>query len=52
MGCYNSCLVNAPVDRVWSALRNFHDLSWAGGVVQSVERIIKPCSTPSRNISQ
>lgn len=39
MGCYNSCVVNAPVDRVWSALRNFHDLSWARGVVQKVERI-------------
>lgn len=39
MGCYNSCVVNAPADRVWSALRNFHDLSWASGVVQKVERI-------------
>lgn len=39
MGCYNSCLVNAPVERVWSALRNFHDMSWATGVVQSLERV-------------
>ena len=39
MGCYNSYVVNAPADRVWSALRNFHDLSWASGVVQSVDRV-------------
>lgn len=39
MGCYNSCVVNAPADRVWSALRNFHDVSWATGVVQNVDRV-------------
>jgi hypothetical protein len=39
MGCYNSCVVNAPVERVWSTLRNFHDLSWASDVVQNVARV-------------
>jgi len=39
MGCYNSCVVNAPVERVWSALREFHDLSWAPDVVKSVTRV-------------
>lgn len=39
MGCYNSCIVKAPVDAVWAALRNFHDMSWAPGVVQNVERV-------------
>lgn len=39
MGCYNSCVVNAPVERVWATVRNFHDLSWARGVVQSVDRV-------------
>ena len=33
MGCYNSCIVEGPVDRVWALLRNFHDLTWATGVV-------------------
>ena len=27
MGCYNSVTVDAPVDQVWQALRDFHDLS-------------------------
>lgn len=39
MGCYNSCVVSAPVDKVWSSLRNFHDLSWAPDVVQKVDRV-------------
>lgn len=39
MGCYNSCVVNAPVEKVWAALRDFHNLSWAAGVVQSVDRL-------------
>lgn len=30
---YQSVVINAPVDIVWGALRNFHDLSWASGVV-------------------
>ena len=33
MGCYNSCVVSAPVDRVWTALRDFHDMSWAPQVI-------------------
>ena len=39
MGCYNSAVIPAPVDKLWSALRNFHDLSWAEGVVETVEVI-------------
>ena len=39
MGCYNSCVVNAPVDTVWAALRNFHDLSWAPQVITSLEKV-------------
>lgn len=39
MGCYNSCVVGAPVGTVWSVLRNFHDLSWAPAVVQKVEPV-------------
>jgi hypothetical protein len=39
MGCYNSSVVNAPVETVWGALRNFHDLTWATGVVESSQRV-------------
>lgn len=38
MGCYNSCVVSAPVDRVWTALRDFHDMSWAPQVITSLEK--------------
>jgi len=37
MGCYNSCVVNAPVEDVWARLRNFHDMSWAPNVITSIE---------------
>ena len=30
-------LINAPVERVWGAIRNFHDLGWAPNVVTSVD---------------
>lgn len=39
MGCYNSIVVNAPVDQVWSALKNFHDMSWSPNLVTKVEVI-------------
>jgi len=39
MGCFNSVIVNAPVDKVWSAMRNFYDLSWAPNVVEDVEQV-------------
>ena len=37
MGCYNTAVVKAPLDQVWQAMRDFHDLSWAKGVVEAVE---------------
>lgn len=37
MGCYNSIVINAPVDQVWEKVRNFHDLSWATGVIEKCE---------------
>ena len=39
MGCYNSTVVSAPAEKVWQAFRNFHDLSWAAGVINSVEAV-------------
>ena len=35
--CYNSTTIDAPVDKVWSAVSHFHDLSWAPEVVTDVE---------------
>ena len=35
--CYNTVIVNAPVEKVWAALRNFHDLSWAKGVIEKLD---------------
>lgn len=32
---YQSTVVVASADSVWSRLRDFHDLSWASGVVES-----------------
>ncbi|MGE3597138.1 MAG: SRPBCC family protein [Dehalococcoidia bacterium] len=39
MSCYNSTVVPAPVDQVWAKLRNFHDMSWATGVIESCEAV-------------
>jgi hypothetical protein len=35
--CYHSIVVDAPVSEVWATIRNFHDLSWAAGVIDDVE---------------
>jgi len=34
---YRSIVIDAPVDQVWAKLRNFHDLSWATGVVEKLD---------------
>lgn len=40
MGMTNqSIVINAPADRVWKAIRDFHDLSWAPNVIQNVEAV-------------
>lgn len=39
MGCCNSTVVSAPVDRVWAKVRDFHDMSWAKGVVENCEKV-------------
>lgn len=36
---YQSNLINAPVEKVWAAISNFHDLSWAPNVVSSCESV-------------
>ncbi|WP_293138538.1 hypothetical protein [Moritella sp.] len=34
--CYNTININAPIDKVWETISNFHDLSWAAGVITSL----------------
>ena len=36
---YNSIIVPAPVDAVWSRIRDFHDFSWAPSLVASCEKV-------------
>ncbi len=36
---YKSIIVDAPADKVWAKLRNFHDMSWASGVVEELKVI-------------
>jgi hypothetical protein len=37
MGCYNSAVIDAPVEKVWAALRDFHNLDACPNVVEKVE---------------
>lgn len=44
MGCYNTCVVPAPVDQVWNSLRDFHNFTWAGSVIEKVT-IVGKCAS-------
>ncbi len=35
-GCYNSTIIEAPIDDVWQMISNFHQLGWADPVVTKV----------------
>lgn len=36
--CYQSKIINAPIEKVWNTIKDFHDLSWAPNVVTSVTK--------------
>jgi hypothetical protein len=36
---YNSIIVPAPIEQVWSRIRDFHDFSWAPSVITSCEKV-------------
>ncbi len=36
---YQATVIDAPVDEVWRTIRDFHDMSWAPNVIQSVEKV-------------
>jgi len=38
MSCYHSAVLNAPIEKVWEAIVDFHDMSWAKGVIQTCEK--------------
>ncbi len=31
--CYNSAVIEAPCEKVWETICNFHDLAWAAAVI-------------------
>ena len=39
--CYNSTVVNAPREKVWETIKDFHNLSWAELVITKVDVIGK-----------
>lgn len=39
MGCYNSIAIPAAADQVWAALRPFHDMGWAEGVITKLDAV-------------
>jgi hypothetical protein len=36
---YQSIVVDAPVEKVWAGIRNFHDMSYAANVITSLEAV-------------
>lgn len=34
---YQSIVINAPADKVWAAIRNFHEMGWAPNVITKVD---------------
>ena len=37
--CYNSTVIDAPIEKVWEIVKNFHELSWASAVITKVEAV-------------
>jgi len=37
--CYNKIEIGAPIATVWQTINNFHDMSWAEGVITSLVKI-------------
>lgn len=37
MACFNSIVINAPIDEVWAKMKDFHDFSWAPNVITKCE---------------
>jgi len=37
--CYNSTVVNAPREKVWDSIKDFHNFAWAESVITKVDII-------------
>jgi len=37
--CYNSTVIEAPREKIWEIIKNFHDMSWDSPVITHVEKI-------------
>ena len=37
MACYNTIEISASPKTVWNTIANFHDMSWAAGVITSLD---------------
>ncbi len=37
--CYASIVVNAPTERVWKLIRDFHRMTWAQGVIETLDAV-------------
>lgn len=37
MPCYNSIVVDAPIDKVWDEVRDFHQIEWGRPFITSVK---------------
>ncbi|MCP4607651.1 MAG: SRPBCC family protein [Planctomycetes bacterium] len=37
--CYNSTVVNAPREKVWDSIKDFHNFAWAESVITKVDVI-------------
>ena len=37
--CYQSKIINAPIEKVWDTIKCFHTLDWAPSVVTSTQKV-------------
>ncbi len=37
--CENSIVIDQPVDKVWKAISDFHNMSWAQGVIETCDKV-------------
>ena len=39
MACFNSIVIDAPIEKVWGKIKNFHDFSWAPNVITNCQPV-------------
>jgi len=39
LSCYQTRVINAPIEKVWDIVKDFHDLLWAPSIIKSCENI-------------